>query len=544
MEALNEHLPEIKLSLVYRNQRLRFDPPIEEIRMKYFSQLKRFLAIPKHFRGVSESAENLAFPAIIDRNAHRFSHLFRKAEDLFRRLEAVKERFVDWVALGNLDIEESIRDNCQEPEDWERNFRASKARGQEIGRLPSGEERIDCLSVSFAPVRMEVEVLNRRYWDALESTLHRSIVEDVHAVETFAIDAMETLKKQPQSVEEIGEANQKHREFEERTDALLQRFNRAEKKNRVLAAWTKESVDQVGRVAGVWDNYITLMDNHELIISKQVEAIKANLNTQVTNLNGDIEKFKLRWDQLKPKDDSTAEGADQAKMLQGLQTIKEKQREWAELMQTRDKIFSDCAHFGLSPPELPHEKEVREDLERTAETWGLLEEFQTGLREMANEEWIIFRSKSFRFEEFLGSWYERLNSSKQATTVTVRLLREIERHKVILPVLKYVRGDIFSDAHWSEMFSLLGMPHKPVDKLLFADFLTARDALAAKEEDLKELNNRAVGEVAIRQALNELDIWEVEAKFTFLEHQASTGEKVPLIKDWKDVLSKVNKAVT
>ena len=64
-------------------------------RMKYFSQLKRFLAIPKHFRGVSDSAENLVFPSIVDRNAHRFSHLFRKAEELFARLDKVKERYGD-----------------------------------------------------------------------------------------------------------------------------------------------------------------------------------------------------------------------------------------------------------------------------------------------------------------------------------------------------------------------------------------------------------------------------------------------------------------
>jgi len=50
LEALNEHLPEIRAELVYRNQSLQFKPPVEEIRMKYFSQLKRFLAIPKHFK--------------------------------------------------------------------------------------------------------------------------------------------------------------------------------------------------------------------------------------------------------------------------------------------------------------------------------------------------------------------------------------------------------------------------------------------------------------------------------------------------------------
>ena len=59
-------------------------------------------------------------------------------------------------------------------------------------------------------------------------------------------------------------------------------------------------------------------------------------------------------------------------------------------------------------------------------------------------------------------------------------------------------------------------------------------------EELQELNNRAAGEVVIRQALSELDVWEIDAKFTFIEHQASTGEHLPLIKDWKDVLNKVS----
>ena len=86
LEALNEYLPEIEVFITYRQQKLQFQPPIEEIRMKYYSQLKRFLAIPKNFRGVSESSENLIFPAIIERNAHRFSHLFSKAEELFIQL--------------------------------------------------------------------------------------------------------------------------------------------------------------------------------------------------------------------------------------------------------------------------------------------------------------------------------------------------------------------------------------------------------------------------------------------------------------------------
>jgi hypothetical protein len=43
----------------------------------------------------------------------------------------------------------------------------------------------------------------------------------------------------------------------------------------------------------------------------------------------------------------------------------------------------------------------------------------------------------------------------------------------------------------------------------------------------------------IRQALGELDIWEVEAKFVLAEHKDSQGRIVMLIKDFKDILNKV-----
>ena len=63
---------------------------------------------------------------------------------------------------------------------------------------------------------------------------------------------------------------------------------------------------------------------------------------------------------------------------------------------------------------------------------------------MMQDQILCFRSKSYRFEELLTNWNDKLRSSKQ-TNITVRLIHEIERYKVILPVLKYVRGDIFSE---------------------------------------------------------------------------------------------------
>ena len=159
-------------------------------------------------------------------------------------------------------------------------------------------------------------------------------------------------------------------------------------------------------------------------------------------------------------------------------------------------------------------------MNRIENTWGLFDEFHTALKEMSQEEWIIFRSKSYRFEEFLGQWYDKISNSTNKSTITVKLLKEIEQHKNILPVLKYVRGEIFSDQHWNEMYGILNMPRKGISELKFQDFLNVKQRLVDHAEELQELNNRAAGEVVIRQALGELDVWEIDAKFSFVEHQA------------------------
>ena len=113
-------------------QKLQFRPPLEEVRAKYYRELKKFLGIPNKFKGVQEvestggllylflspqlkmskilpsrafflhktisraggGAQPVAlFSVMVERNAHRFDSVYRKAEDLFERLQAVQVQF-------------------------------------------------------------------------------------------------------------------------------------------------------------------------------------------------------------------------------------------------------------------------------------------------------------------------------------------------------------------------------------------------------------------------------------------------------------------
>ncbi|KAF0306076.1 Cytoplasmic dynein 2 heavy chain 1 [Amphibalanus amphitrite] len=538
LEVVNQHLPELKVELVYRNRKLQFSPPIEEIRLKYYSQLKRFLNIPNNFRGVGEGgSEASIYPIIIERNAFRYNKLFQAAEELFQRLESVKDKFEDWVALGSVDMDDLIQKRCKTSEDYDKNFRASKSKGQEIGRLPSTEEKIDCITVSFSAIRSEIEIINRRYWDALVSLLQHSIIRDCHALNRFATESSEGLKRQPQTIEEVGESAARRNEIVAEMPEYDNLMKDVEKRNKMLANWTKDKVDQVSKVTSKWDNFQSLVTNYDALMSKQIEGLKSSMKSQVKNHLKDVERFAAKWYQFKPKDDIFDHDTDE--ILKGLAIVKEKKREWDVLVEEREKLMAGFEQFGMEKPDMSEAEKVEKDLLEAEASFSLFEEYHNGMNDMLKEEWIVFRSKLYRFEEYLGQWNDKLQE-EQKNPLAVKLLKEIEKDYDLVPAMKFVRGDAFSEKHWSEMYNILGIPTSlGIDKLTFGDLMRVKSKILDNKETLKELNSRATGEVAIRQALQELDAWEIEAKFSLVEQTDSGNRPIKLIKDWKELLNKV-----
>lgn len=55
----------------------------------------------------------------------------------------------------------------------------------------------------------------------------------------------------------------------------------------------------------------------------------------------------------------------------------------------------------------------------------------------------------------------------------------------------------------------------------------------------KELNSKAASEIAIRQALSELDMWEFETHFSSVSHIDSKGQTIHIIGDFKTMFNSV-----
>jgi dynein heavy chain 2 len=141
--------------------------------------------------------------------------------------------------------------------------------------------------------------------------------------------------------------------------------------------------------------------------------------------------------------------------------------------------------------------EVNTDITRIKNVWGIYEEFQEELTELAKEDWVTFRTKTYRFDEFLSNWQEKLKqlannestkSSKKHSSVNmnVRIQQDIDHYRLIAPLFKWVRGEALSPDHWLELFRILKMPRGiQLEKLTFGDILKAKEELVNNSEQLK-----------------------------------------------------------
>lgn len=56
---------------------------------------------------------------------------------------------------------------------------------------------------------------------------------------------------------------------------------------------------------------------------------------------------------------------------------------------------------------------------------------------------------------------------------------------------------------------------------------------------MQELYSRAQGEVSIREALRELEMWGAAATFSLASYSDSADRQMQIVKDWKDLVNQV-----
>ncbi|KAJ3022561.1 Cytoplasmic dynein 2 heavy chain 1 [Thoreauomyces humboldtii] len=531
LENLNQSLPEIKIDLVFKQQKLQFRPPFEEVRAKYYREMKKFLNIPSTFRGLGEVD---VFRHMIDNNAESLSTVYQKAETLFEDLAKVQDIFKDWVILGTVDLEEFVEEALLDISDFEINFRMLKTKGKEAEQLPA-EIKVDCITVSTAPVKASIDDQFQRLFDSMVGVLRKAVSRHMASVDDFVVKGTEMLSKRPTTLAEIGEANSRHDELAGAQMSIKSNFEAADAKNKLLKSVAGGGID-VSSVQSRWAKLEIMLESHDLMIKEQVDVLRTQIEGRRQAFLTEVDKFAARWHQLKPKlEDANKPQA----AIEAVQFIKDRRVEFSEIHKSAAQLTEDCAHFGLEAPEFPEVAALTDDIATSEDMWGMYGQYMEEVNSIRKEDWISFRNKIPVFEDLLARWSEKIRG-KHLDAISAQIQRDIDSYRDTLPVLKFMRGDNWTAEHWGELFRITGMPKGiNLSDLTFSQILSAKDSVLEHMHEVKELNSRAQGEISIREAIQELDVWGAGTSFTLTDYQDVKGTNVQLIKDWRDLLTQV-----
>ncbi|XP_049522370.1 LOW QUALITY PROTEIN: cytoplasmic dynein 2 heavy chain 1-like [Dermacentor silvarum] len=552
LETLLQYLPETRIELTCRSGQLCFRPPLEEVRSRYYQQVKRFLALPLHFRGVSDDLavdQSLVFSVIVDRNAHQFVDLYRRTQRLFASVQASAGRFQEWVALSSLDLQ-TFAEGLS-PEEWKNSFRTVKAKCQEFGKAFPDEERFECLVVSYAPVRSHVDFALSELESGLVRELRASVARDAAAVRSYLETSLEALAGSAQTAEELAQLGAAFGRTVSGRDQAATTHAAARDKQQLLARWSRRPppADMDG-LQQLWDTLDGRLHQHRDVVAHQMEVLKANASARLENFEQLRERFLARWEQARPR------LGDEAANLLG-----ELRAEMDALLDTRRRLASEAEQLGLSAPgDLATAEQELQDAEAA---WALREQFRKELQELSQQQWILMRhvgrtamgqesrllepkanvltakGQLHQLESFLAEWAQRAKDPATPPAVAASLYKEIDAHKAAMAVLPLCRGDAFSAQHWAELFQLAEATGRPLEELRLSHLLAIAPKLAAKKAQLQDLNSRARSEANIRAILSELDVWGSTARFSLVDHTDSAGNHVMIVQEWAQVLGKV-----
>lgn len=181
MESLNENLPEIKTDLCLRpDGTLEFNPSFDFLKAKYYGEIQRFIDYPRKCKVVGPGGDKSGaqlFKEMAGKNPQAIQTVYIKAEELFMQVQEIQCKYLEWTALGKLELSNHIRDNFKSVDDWAVNFSMIKQKRVELKRLEDSEKK-DCIFVSLIEFKGGVERIFNNLSDILASTLKESVQDE------------------------------------------------------------------------------------------------------------------------------------------------------------------------------------------------------------------------------------------------------------------------------------------------------------------------------------------------------------------------------
>jgi dynein heavy chain 2 len=531
LEHLSENLPDFKADLVFTNKQINFRPPLEELKQRYYREIRVFISIPMNFQGLGGNPD--IYRKMPDKNANCLVHVFTKAEELFNDLKAFLRSYAPWTVLGSIDLDSLIEQHVKTVRDVENNLKLLKQKRKELDKLQNAH-KIHCFEVSFVPFKTSIEDQLQRLSDALVLSLKTSLKNEVDQLDKFLETAKEKLARRPVSAEEIAQAQLDALEVSKLRASQEAVYAQLLDKTKLLRQLTG-AAPHIGGIQEKWEQLQSSLNDYGDVIEQQRDVVRQDLHKKTSDLNAALDKFAARWSAQKPK---PIDQLDLASANEQFERVREWRADWQDMKDRMETLKKDCLLFDVPSPNFSASG-LEAEIAEHERAWTAFEEFRTELDSMGKEDWLSFRSKLYNFQDFFMLWAEKLKG-REKDVVAKFIGAQLELFKQAWPVLKLSTGEGFEKEHWKSLFHYLKLSKEvTMENLQFSHFLDNMGLLVKASDQVKELQARAQGEVTIREAIQELRVWCEDTLFTLTEH-VSGDRTTPLVKEWKELLTQLS----
>lgn len=560
-----------KIDLVFANKQVQFRPSLEEVRVKLYKRINKFLQIPNDFKGLivtnsdrkDPSIEKL-FQNVLYDNQSLIPRLYKHAEQILDELNTISDRFIEWTGLYNVvqaNSKELIDENISEEnkmlnqylnslDTFKTNLLLLKNRSQKFNREFVDNE-LNCkksnILINLSPIKVFVDWVHLEMDKILVRMLSKRLEKEAELIRNELNDLMTKFQKTPTTIEQLRdfECLVKGNELTLKMTRINDQFDDFESKSFFIQKWSADSAINTGDLNSILNRLQKFVKNKDECLSTFKKQIHSGIGERCNQLTKQIKEFKLMWNE--------------SRQDEGNRKLQEKiDEQYQELESENEQLVQLLSYFNEQVPnQLKEQQSVLNDYNQISGKMKILNSLDELLKPFYDLEWIAARNKLNQISTIIQTWCDenlnnKSNQSNHQSKVTKDqdkfVVKRIEELKNLIQILKQCKGEYFVHTHWNELFEILEINKNrktPIDyeNLKLIDLIMKRELLVERKNEIRKLNERALSELSIRETLVELDTFAEQTKFDIYDYKLNTGQQVQLIKNWHNVINKLNECI-
>ena len=560
-----------KIDLIFTNRQVVFRPSLEQVREKLYKRINRFLNIPIEFKGLVASTKRKdpfieqLYRSVLNENQSIIFRLYQHAELILNELNAISNRFVEWTGLYSVvqaNSQELINEDGKEEnkmlneylnslDTFKTNLLLLKSRSQKFNKEFIDNE-LNCtksnILINLSPIKVFVDWVHLEMDKILVRMLSKRLEKEAELIRSELNALISKFNQTPTSIEQLREFETliKSNELASRMHKLNDRYDEFESKQSFIQKWSADNAINLGDLNSILNKLQKCVKNKDQYLGNFKQEMHSKINDRCNQLMNDLKEFNVKWKESQQR-------GDDKKLIDRLD------ERYQQLDAENEQLAQLCEYFNEQMPnQLKDQQTILDEYSQISGKMKILNSLDLLLQPYYELEWLAARNKLNQIAGVVQTWCdENLNNSASTSQLSKTakqdtqdkfVQKRIDEMKSMIQILKLCKGEFFARTHWEELFQILELNKHRKDavdyeNLKLADLMMKRDLLIGRKDEIRRLNERALSELSIREALVELDLFSEQTKFDTYDYRLITGRQVKLIKNWHNVTSKLSECL-